>query len=244
MLGAFLRRKTPVGIDGDHLGALALRRLHAAPKVEVRHDRVRAPEDDQSCLVEAFRVHADRRAERGLQAVLARGRAERAIELRRAELVEEPAVHRAVLHHAHRAGVARGQDGLGILGRGRLQLRRDLIERLVPGDALELALALLADPLHRVLQAIGRIGALEVVRNLGADRALGERCLRVALDLGRLAPLHRHKHRAGVGAVVRARNANCFRHALIVRRAIRSNAAPAARFRPVDASGTRCSRWQ
>jgi len=53
------------------------------------------------------------------------------------------------------AGVAARQDGLGILGRQRLQPRRDLVERLVPADRAEIALALLPDSPERMLQASG-----------------------------------------------------------------------------------------
>ena len=222
VLGAFLGRKAAIGIDRDHLGAAPLRRLHARPQVQVRHHRVRAPQDDEARLVEALGVHADRAAERGLQPILAGARAQRAIEQRRAELVEEAPVHRAVLHHAHRAGIAARQNGLGVFRGQALQPRGDLIECGVPADAFELSFAFPADALHRVAQAIGRVGALQVMADLGAERAVGERRLRITLDLGRHTLVDRDEHGAGIGTIVRARSsyhfADGFAHAFILRR--------------------------
>ena len=72
MLRALLRRQALVRIDGDDFGPAPLSRLHTSPQVQVRHDRVRAPEDDQLRFVEALRIHSHRTAEGGFQAVLAR----------------------------------------------------------------------------------------------------------------------------------------------------------------------------
>ena len=72
--------------------------------------------------------------------------------------MEEATVHRRVLHHAHCPRVAAGQDGFGIVD--GLQPRGDLIQRLVPGDALELALAALADALQRMGDPVRRIVAM------------------------------------------------------------------------------------
>ena len=48
------------------------------------------------------------------------------------------------------------------------------------------------------------VGALEVAIHLGAEEALGERVVRIALDAHGAPVLDRHEHRARVGAVVRA----------------------------------------
>ena len=150
MLRALLRREAAVRIDGHHLRPTPLGFLHSRPQVQVRDDRVCTPQDDQSRLVEALGIHADRAAERRFEAELAGTRAQRAVEQRRTEAMEEAPVHRAVLHHPHRAGIAAGQDGLGILGSERLQARGDLVERFVPADPLELPLALLSRSFHRI----------------------------------------------------------------------------------------------
>src|SRR5207249_11800907 len=109
VLAALLRRQAAVGIDGDHLRAAALRLLHARPEVQVGNDRVRTPQQDQLRFVEALGIHADRAAEGRLEAELARGRAERAIEERCAKLVEKAPVHRAVLDRSEERRV--GKEG-------------------------------------------------------------------------------------------------------------------------------------
>ncbi len=208
VLRALLRGQAAVGIDGDDLGAAPLGFLRARPEVQVRGDRVGAPDQDQPGILVVLRVHAVAAAEGRLDARLARGRTQGALQLRGAQLVEEAPVHRAVLQHAHGAGIAERQDGLRILGGERLQARGDLIQRLVPADAPEFAAALRPGALERMQQAVGRIGALGVVADLGAQRSVGERVRGVALHFHRDAVLHRHQHRAGVGAIVRAGRAD------------------------------------
>ena len=179
------------GIDGDQLGAAPLRFLHAAPEVQVRDDRVRAPDHDQLRILELLEVGADRRADGRGVAGLAGGRADRAIEQRRAEPVEKAAVHRAVLQQSHRAGVAVRQDRLRPVGRCGDRRKRcgDGVERFVPGDALERAFALCADALHRIQHALVGIRAIEVARDLGAEHAVASRMIGIALDLDRAAVL-------------------------------------------------------
>ena len=53
------------------------------------------------------------------------------------------------------------------------------LERLVPGDALEAPFALGADPPLRVQKPIGPVESVEVVVDLAAERAPGERVLAV-----------------------------------------------------------------
>ena len=74
--------------------------------------------------------------------------------------------HVAVLLMAHAivAGHAEERVGLGAVGvHVVLHLLMDELESLVPGDALELAGAALADALHGVLHAVGGINALHGV---------------------------------------------------------------------------------
>src|SRR5262249_38846934 len=78
-----------------------------------------------------------------------------------------------------------------------------------PGDALEPALALPADPLHRPLEALGVVGAFEVVADLLAKEPARERVVRVAAQPhGPAGGIHGHQHAAGVGAVVGANAAH------------------------------------
>jgi hypothetical protein len=110
------------------------------------------------------------------------------------------------LQKAHRSGVAVGDDCLGSVLRLRNfgEPRRDRRQCLVPRDAREPPFALLADPFHRILQALVRIGTIEVARDLGAKHATRGGMIRGAANLDRAAVLHRGEKRAGVRAIMRA----------------------------------------
>ena len=111
--------------------------LHAGPQMQVRDDRVGAPDQDQPGMLELLEVGADRGADgRGI-ARLAGARADRAVEQRRAELVEEAPIHRAVLQQAHGPGVAVGQNRLrAVRRRGDFAVKRAAMfgQRFVPAD--------------------------------------------------------------------------------------------------------------
>ena len=106
VLRAFFRGQAAVRVDRHQLRAAPLGFLRARPEMQVGGDRVRTPDQDQLRIDVALRIHAVAAAERGLDAGLARRGAQRAFQLGSAELVEETPVHRAVLQHPHRAGVA------------------------------------------------------------------------------------------------------------------------------------------
>jgi len=95
-------------------------------------------------------------------------------------------------------------DRLRVARGNRLQAVRDLVERLLPRDAFELAFSLFADAAHRVQQAVGVVRAFDVARDLRAQHAGRRRMIRIALDLRGHAVLHGHEQRAGIGAVMRA----------------------------------------
>ncbi len=159
---------------------------------------------------ELLDVHADRCADDRAPAGLAGRRADRAVEQRRAEPVEEPAIHRRRLQQAHRSRVAVRHDRLRPIGRLRdaREPFRDRRKRFVPGNPREAAFALLADPLHRMQQALAGIGTIEVAGNLGAQHARRGRMIRRAADFDGAAVLDRGQQRARVRAVVRTRAAN------------------------------------
>src|SRR5437016_4389113 len=98
--------------------------------------------------------------------------------------MEEAPVHARALDDALGAGVTVGEDRLRALIRIRncLQPRRDLVQRRVPGDALEPPLALAPDPPLRVLQPLGAVDSLQVARHLRAEEASRERMAGVAPD--------------------------------------------------------------
>ena len=122
------------------------------------------------------------------------------------ERAEEAPVHAAVRQQAHVPGVGVGQDRLRRRARAIAPRKRcgDRVEGLVPGDALEPALALRPHAAQRVEDAIGAVDALQVLVDLRAQEALREAMVGVAADADRAAVLDVDRHHAGVRAVVRA----------------------------------------
>jgi len=127
---------------------------------------------------------------------------ERAIELRRAQLVKKRrSIDMCCTMPSCRPSCT--ADGLGSSAASAFQPRRRSSERLVPADRAEVALRLLPDSPERMLQAVRRVGALEIVRDLGAQRCVGEGHRGIALDAGSDAVLH-VTSMAQVRTVVRA----------------------------------------
>ena len=157
VLVALFRGLAAIRVDGDELRAAALRFLRLPPEVQIGNDRIAAPDQDQPAVRELLDVRPHRRADGRDPAGLAGGRADGAVEQRRAEPVEEAAIHRAVLQEPHRSRVGVRDDRLRAVGRSgdRAEPGRDGVERLVPGDALEAAFALPAHASHRVQHALG-----------------------------------------------------------------------------------------
>jgi hypothetical protein len=118
----------------------------------------------------------------------------------RAELRGPPAGQRLALIAA---GEERELAGIVVadrrepLGRGR--------ERLVPLDLAELASAALADPQQRLGEARGRVVLHDSGRALGAQHAMVDRVVAVALDVADAAVLQVHFDAAAAGAHVAGR---------------------------------------
>ena len=142
VLVTLLGRCAPVGIDRDQLRAAALRFLRARPEMQVRDDRVAAPDQNQPAVLELLDVGPDRSADGRRPSRLACRRADRAVEQRRAKPMEETAIHRTVLQKAHRAGIRIRDDGLRAVVRlgDRGEFGGDRVECLVPRYALETGL--------------------------------------------------------------------------------------------------------
>ena len=124
--------------------------------------------------------------------------------------VHHARAHQIALEIAHRAEVGVRQDrfapGLvahrGEPRRSRARSRRPMSP---PGTA--------RDPLRAVAheragQPVGRVDALDVVVDLGAEGSGRDRVVGIAGDLHRPTVLDRHEHGAGVGTVVRACGVN------------------------------------
>src|SRR4029453_14709110 len=97
-----------------------------------------------------------------------------------------------------------GDDGLGSVLRLRdfAETRGDRRQRLVPGNAREPPFALVSDPLHRISQALVRIGTIEVARYLGTEHTRGGGMVGGAANLDGAAVLHRGEKRAGVRTIM------------------------------------------
>ena len=185
--------------DVDGLGAF-LHGVEAAVGVALVNAGVLgvvAPVDDELCLAKLaghglVARHVARAAERDQVGEHALRVADGGVHVvGRAVNVEETAAQRT-----ENSVELRRKDAVG-LGAVLLllleQLGGDLLNRLLPRDALELALALLARALHRVLETRGRVHDLHGSVALGAQRAAAAAPvvagLRVALDVGPAAVL-------------------------------------------------------
>ena len=122
----------------------------------------------------------------------------------RAERMEHP--HQGEpLHHAHRAQIMKGHQGLGaVLRDDPSKARGDLVERLVPTDADKARLALDAIAAQGMQHPIRRGQALLVIAHLGAQHAAGDRMLLCALDAADAAVLDLDRPAAAILAVERA----------------------------------------
>lgn len=99
------------------------------------------------------------------------------------------------------------------------QPRGDCIERLIPGDPRELPLSFGPGTLLGIEQAVRRILAIQVFRDLGAEEAAGDRVVGIAAKPGGPAVLDRHQDGASVRTVQSAGGVNnLLRHDFSIRR--------------------------
>src|SRR5690606_326528 len=162
-------------------------------------------------LREVLRVHAARSAVGQLQPRVAGGRADVQPVAGGAQHVPEPPPGHALaaLQVTERPGAQIGPDRLAaVLLDDGAQPCGDLLQRLVPADALELTGPLGPGPPHRVEDAVGRPGVFQVAVDLHAERAAGVRLVGVAAHRDGLAVAYGHHPGAGVGTVKRARAQN------------------------------------
>ena len=201
-------------IDHHEPRALLARVEQLSPQVRRRGERVPAPHQQIAGVRPLLRVHLGRDPVSHRGAHVAGGRADRALQVRGAESVHHAGGHDVPLDQPLRSHVAVRQDRLApeLVARAQQPLRRD-VDRLLPGGAPEVAV--LAH--ERVQDALVRVHALEVVRDLAAEEADRDRMVGIARDLRRAPVLDRHVHGAGVGTVVRAGAAD-EGHAAILRR--------------------------
>src|SRR5205085_2545106 len=126
-----------------------------------------------------------------------------------AELVEETLDDGAVVQHRSVARARAIEDRRGPVSIADApHLPRDLVERLVPADRLELAGSARPRPSQRMTQTIRMVHALELTEPAHARmerRHLGRPLARIRADLDDLAVAHVRVHHAPAAAVVTAR---------------------------------------
>ena len=91
-----------------------------------------------------------------------------------------------------------------MFGLGATEPIDDELERLVPRDALEMALSLRPDANRRIQQAVRPVDALTELADLGADVAAGDGIFLGTVDLDDASAVDGDVERAGVGTVERA----------------------------------------
>ncbi|NYH14028.1 hypothetical protein GGD41_001256 [Paraburkholderia bryophila] len=210
VLMAFFRGQRTIRIDRDQPCAPPLGLLGARPEMQVRRDRIRAPDQDDLALGEELGQHADARAVGVFQPGCAGRGADSTVQLRRAEFVEEPLGDAVALNQTHRSGVAVRQDrfrgaagNLGQAGCGEF-------ERLIPTDRFKTTLAFTADALHWRSQTTRMMHPLRIAADFGTQRALRRRMIGIADHLDRPTIFHGDAHRAGVRAIVGTHGAGEF----------------------------------
>ncbi len=221
-VGAGADRQPPVallgglaaeGVDGHDAGAGLAGAMHQRPQVHVRDARVGAPVDDVARMDHRFGVDVRSRPERDIAAGRPRRGADRPVEQRRPEPLEETPIEALALELAHRAGIAVRQNRLGAVRRvgNGAETAGNQLDRLIPADAAEFAMPLGSAADHRILQPARMVNSFQVARHFLAEESIRERMVRVAAQPGCPPILHRHEHAARVGTVVRADDTHRFR---------------------------------
>ena len=198
-----LGRARPIRIDHHQLGATPLARLlDMAHRIDLGRRRIAAPDDDQIRYRHLAWIGTAYRADPGVPPRPGERRTHRRMLAGIAHRVAQT-VDPVALYLSHRAGVEirpyrlravrlrRGDEGF-----------RDLVERRVPRNTLQLAARFAA---QRMGQPIGMMHSLGIARHLGAHHAVGVvvvACAAHPADGARVQPLD--FERAGARAIMRA----------------------------------------
>ncbi len=177
------------------------------PEVQVGNDRIAAPDQDQPAVLELLDVGPHRRADGRDPAGLAgasRRWCGRAATRRAGGRSGDPSSRIAGGPSFPRRSTGRSPAGR----RARRRSRRTASAIVSSASSQEMRSKRPSPFLPTRLigcstRSVG-VGALEVARDLGAQRAGGRRMVRRAAHVDRAAVLDRDQHRAGVRAVVRA----------------------------------------
>jgi hypothetical protein len=198
-----LRRPRSGRVDDHDRRPVRLRLADERPEVEVGDDGVGTPENDEPALRDVRRQHPGRRPDRRLDAAATARAANRPHEPGGAQPGKEAGFHTLALDQSHRAEVREGQDRRwAVVGGDLLQSIDDVIERLVPTDALESSPTLRPAAAHRIEEPIRAIDTLEVGVDLGAEPAPSDGVCSVADELDGDPIRDRDLPGAGIGAVM------------------------------------------
>ena len=193
-------------VDHDDDGAGRPGLLDDRPQVAVGDAGVGPPQHDRARVAQRLGVDAERDVEHLGRAAEGGGAAQLAVDVARADGVEQPVDQDPHLDQALGAGEGELQDRLGParVDQGA-HPAGDERDRLVPRDRLELAAPLRAGPTQRRQHTVGVVHAVEETVHLGAQRSAGERVVGRAAQPGGHAVDDRDLPRARVRAVVVAR---------------------------------------
>jgi hypothetical protein len=225
-----------VGIDHHQLRALAAGLDDKGPQVNVVAMNVRSPGDDVAREGELLWFGAQLHPEYGLQTHFPGDGADGAIQLRSAQAVEEATIHGAAVQHRQRAPAGVGKNGFAAeFAADFPEAICDLLERLVPGNALErllrrdgggrprmpqpseapqlLARSLRGDPAHRIEHPFRRIHPVQILGHFGAKKPARHGMRRIPLNPSCAPILDCDQHSARVGTIVGTGGVNNFLHA-------------------------------
>ena len=173
------------------------------PEMGIRRERVRPPEEHEIAGGQPLAIGPDICAHGHLHPDGASGRTNGTVEFGRTDGVEKPAIHRRALNEPHRSGVGVRKNGFGAIRcHDRPKSRGNIGKRVVPTGRFELPAAFWADASKRRGESVAMIGAFEIPIHLGAEKALGERMVGVALYTRGAAVFDGDEGGAGVGAIV------------------------------------------
>ncbi len=201
-----LGRARADGIDAHDRGPPLARVEEELPEVQMGGHHVRAPRDDRPGVHRVLDVGRGPSAVGHAPSRRTCREADGAVDLRSAERVEEPHVHRRpALQHARGAHVAERQHagGAAAVDCGEEPFPHEA-ECFVPGRLAERGAPLGPGAHQWREQPVGVVGALFVLLHLDAQVARGDRVIGVAVHSRDDAVVDRGDPRAVVGAVVRA----------------------------------------
>ena len=196
--------RAPIRVDRDDRGPRPSGLDHQAPQVAVGVRRVGAPVDDEPALGDRHRIGPEPASAQGVFIARRASRgADRPVQLGGPQAVKEPPVKAARLELPHRPVIAVRKDRLRprVRSRQRREPRRDLVERLVPSDPLEAALALGPDSSQGVQQPIRAVDPVQIPGHFLAEEPTSEGMLGISPQILGNALADSNDHATGVRAV-------------------------------------------